>query len=619
MLPIGGGYKLLKRIGSGTFGEVWSAEAPGGVPVAVKVLIRPVDHAEAQRELQALELIKRLQHPFLLGTHNYTTLEDRLFIVMELADGSLRDRVRQCRQAGQPGIPLPELFRYFRESSEALDFLHSEKVLHRDIKPENILILKGHAKVADFGLARGGKSWGGQAMMSATGCGTPAYMAPEVWRGKVSEHTDQYSLALAYAELRVNRRLFPENDFMQLMLSHLEKTPDLAPLAQAEQKVILRALAKDPAQRFPNCLEFADALQDALGRELGLSRTGLIAVGESDRSSTDTSQQETADNLATVGGSSPPRPRTSGGPTEKIGWRPPASQRSVWQSLLPAIILLLGIGGAAWYYWPRSPHETIVPPPVLPPGAEAANEATISTDNAGKQHYSKIYIVKGNVRIPFVLVPGSVGAGEPRTFYIMENKVSVGLFRQFAGENPAEVKNREWEKIAEENVSEHCPALGISVEDADRFAHWVGGASGKLPTLAQWDTAAGRFVTPPRIGPFEGTWEKNVNPPSIAVGDLKAPLEIGAASADKSPFGCQDMSGNGREWTRNLTGSGSRMVPIPKPGPGDRVVLRGRGFEEGRPLNFDDLAKLEEQGRDYDNQEYTETDRNIGFRVVIEP
>src|SRR5262249_22266382 len=142
--------------------------------------------------------------------------EDRLYIVMELADDSLRGRLKECRAEGQRGIPVEELIQYFREAAEALDFLHGKHRMHRDIKPENILILEKHAKVADFGLARMMES---QRMVSATSSGTPAYMAPEVWRGKVHKHSDQYSLAATYAELRLDRALVPSRgDMMEVML-----------------------------------------------------------------------------------------------------------------------------------------------------------------------------------------------------------------------------------------------------------------------------------------------------------------------------------------------------------------------------------------------------------------
>src|SRR5262249_24575538 len=71
VVDVGGGYTKVKFLGRGGFGEVWRAEAPGGVPVAIKIINRPLDHQEAQRELHALELIKRLRHPFLLQTQAF--------------------------------------------------------------------------------------------------------------------------------------------------------------------------------------------------------------------------------------------------------------------------------------------------------------------------------------------------------------------------------------------------------------------------------------------------------------------------------------------------------------------------------------------------------------------
>ena len=253
-------YRLLRRLGAGTYGEVWLAEAPGGVRVAIKKLYRPLDQADGRRELGVLEVVKNLHHACLLSTQAFWEEEGRLCVVLELADCTLRDRFHECRQQGLPGIPADELLTYVRQAADGLDFLHSHRVQHRDVKPENLMLLKGYLKVGDLGLAR---QWGGDDLSIASLCGSPFYMAPEVWRHEVSPHSDQYSLAVTYAEMRRGEKPFQATTLQEAMRAHMEADPDLDPLPVAEQEVLRQALAKEPDARFGSCREFVYALTQA--------------------------------------------------------------------------------------------------------------------------------------------------------------------------------------------------------------------------------------------------------------------------------------------------------------------------------------------------------------------
>src|SRR5262249_34832430 len=141
-------------------------------------------------------------------------------------------------------------------------------------------LLQRHAKVADFGLAR---EQGSRHLVTASGSGTPFYMAPEVWRGKSSVHSDQYSLAVTYVELRLDRRPFSSRELAQLMYDHLEQPPDLTPLPDAEQQVLRKALAKEPDQRYPSCTAFVQALEEALAGQLGRTDPDLAVAAAGSR------------------------------------------------------------------------------------------------------------------------------------------------------------------------------------------------------------------------------------------------------------------------------------------------------------------------------------------------
>lgn len=255
------GYELIEKIGSGGYGEVWSAQAPGGLRKAVKYIFGDQFDKRATSELHALERIKTVRHPFLLSLERIEIVDGRLIVVCELADGSVRDRFEECQQQGLPGIPREELIGYLSDAAEALDYIsRTEDLAHLDIKPENLLLVAGHVKVADFGLV---KSLNNQTQASCVGGMTPTYAAPEVFRGIPSRQSDQYSLAILFQEMLCSTLPFNGANAAELTLQHMNGTPDLDRLSEGDRFAVSRALSKEADNRFDSCSDFIQALRDS--------------------------------------------------------------------------------------------------------------------------------------------------------------------------------------------------------------------------------------------------------------------------------------------------------------------------------------------------------------------
>ena len=258
------GYRFLDRIGGGGFGEVWRAEAPGGLFKAIKIIHGDLSHGDvdgnrqAEQELKALKRVQSLRHPYLLSLERYDIIDGRLLIVMELADCNLWDRFKVCRQQGLPGIPRAELMRLMEETAEVLDMMNNQYQLqHLDIKPQNLFLSCNHVKVADFGLVKDLE--GMQA--AVTGGVTPVYAAPETFTGKVTRFCDQYSLAIVYQELLTGVRPIQGANAQQLLMQHIRGVPNVDSLPPGDRPAVNRALSKVPEQRFPDCMDFVRALQ----------------------------------------------------------------------------------------------------------------------------------------------------------------------------------------------------------------------------------------------------------------------------------------------------------------------------------------------------------------------
>jgi serine/threonine protein kinase len=265
------GYVLEEVIGRGGFGEVWRASAPGGIKKAVKFVFGAQDDDGSARERRSLERIKSVQHPFILTLERFEAIDDQLVIVTELADGSLEDEFKRNVKHGSCGIPREALVSYIHDTADALDYMHEKyRLQHLDIKPGNLLIVGGHVKVADFGLVKDLQD----IECSIVGGLTPIYAPPEVFDGRPSMHSDQYSLAVMYQELLTGSRPFSGRTIAQLATQHVRSAPNLESLPPSDRPVIARALEKNPERRFANCKAFVEALRNPLSRPVAVTSFG---------------------------------------------------------------------------------------------------------------------------------------------------------------------------------------------------------------------------------------------------------------------------------------------------------------------------------------------------------
>ncbi|GLC25434.1 protein kinase domain-containing protein [Roseisolibacter agri] len=295
-------YQVERPLGRGGMATVYLArDRKHDRAVAVKVL-----HPElaasigGERFLREIRLAATLQHPHVLGLYDSGSAGGLLYYVMPFVDGeSLRDRLRRESQ-----LPIDDALRLAAEVASALGYAHAQGIVHRDVKPENVLLASGHAIVADFGIARAVTSAGAE-KLTETGMalGTPQYMSPEQGTGgETGPASDVYALGCVLFEMLAGEPPFTGPNAMAVIAKHaMTEVPSLRTVRGSVppdvEALVRRALAKSPADRWPNAAEFEKALRLAMARTTttdfrvddagaraasrarGLPRWALLAVG----------------------------------------------------------------------------------------------------------------------------------------------------------------------------------------------------------------------------------------------------------------------------------------------------------------------------------------------------
>src|SRR5258707_13108283 len=275
-----GGCRLIRKIGAGAMGEVYLAEQ---VPLGNRLVAVKVVHAEYDvtpqpgaaedagwHFIREAQLLGRLTHPNILPVYHSGIEAGYLFLVMQYApDGSLADAIKG---KGMHRLDLPASPQFVvdvvAQVAGALQYTHEHQVIHADVKPSNVLVQvepngHWHVLLADFGVARSVDS----IALRDEVAGTAAYMAPEQFYGQLSPACDQYALGVMAFHMLAGRLPF-DGGLVELVQAHAREDPPalrtLNPaISPAVEAVIVRALAKGPADRYRSVADFAQALRSA--------------------------------------------------------------------------------------------------------------------------------------------------------------------------------------------------------------------------------------------------------------------------------------------------------------------------------------------------------------------
>ncbi len=266
-----GKYRVLEPVGQGGMAQVYRAYHPSlDRYVAIKVL-RPdliEDQEFLNRFTREARSVAALRHPNIVQVFDFDVQDDLYFMVMELLEGdTLKTHINRYRGRGET-VPSGEIVRILTDVLKGLAYAHNEGIIHRDIKPANILLTRrGEAVITDFGIAQ----IVGATKYTVAGAlmGTLHYMAPEQGIGKVVDaRSDLYSLGVVLYEMLLGHPPFDADTPLAILMKHINDPLPLPSepgqkIPEPFERVVLKALAKQPEDRYQTAEAMLQALQDA--------------------------------------------------------------------------------------------------------------------------------------------------------------------------------------------------------------------------------------------------------------------------------------------------------------------------------------------------------------------
>jgi beta-lactam-binding protein with PASTA domain/tRNA A-37 threonylcarbamoyl transferase component Bud32 len=392
-----GRYRILRKLGSGGMANVYLAEDEElGRRVAIKILNDRYanDDLFIERFRREAKSAASLSHPNIVSIYDRGEAEGTYYIAMEVIEGRSLKELILTRGA----LPIPQAIAYAKQLLEALRFAHRHGIIHRDIKPHNVLVstderAKRHEtrlKVTDFGIARDAAS---QMTEAGSIMGTAQYLSPEQARGApVTAASDVYSAGVVLYEMLTGKVPFNGESAIEIAMKHVNEIPkppsQLRPEVPPDlDKVVLRALAKEPEDRYQTADEFIEDLEHVeaglpVSRDTSDAATALLATVPLGAGATEVLPTQPAPPSARPRPQAPRRPPPYP-PDYRYDERPPRRRRLVpW---LLVLLLLAAAGIAGWWVYNQIQEELAAKEPVAVPNVVGIEQdlAVAKIEDAG--------------------------------------------------------------------------------------------------------------------------------------------------------------------------------------------------------------------------------------------